>query len=63
MKHALLTSSCTGGMQMGIRSLRVDPGDEVIVPDLIWVETAMVVNYVGPTPVLADVDKDTWTSI
>lgn len=61
VKHALLTSSCTGGMHMGIRSLGVGPGDEVIVPELTWVATASVVNYVGATPVFVDVDKDTWT--
>jgi perosamine synthetase len=61
VKHALLTSSCTGGMHMGIRSLGIGPGDEVIVPELTWVATATVVNYVGATPVFVDVDKDTWT--
>ena len=61
VKHALLTSSCTGGMHMGIRALDIGPGDEVIVPELTWVATATVVNYVGATPVFVDVDKDTWT--
>ena len=61
VKHALLTSSCTGGMHMAIRSLGVGPGDEVLVPELTWVATATVVNYVGATPVFVDVDKDTWT--
>jgi len=46
---------------MGIRSLGIGPGDEVIVPELTWVATATVVNYVGATPVFVDVDKDTWT--
>ena len=60
-KHTLLTSSCTGAMHMGIRALGIKEGDEVIVPELTWVATATVVNYVGATPVFVDVDKDTWT--
>jgi len=61
VKHALLTSSCTGAMHMAIRALGVGPGDEVIVPELTWVATASVVNYVGATPVFVDVDEATWT--
>ena len=60
-KHALLTSSCTGGMHMGLRALGIKEGDEVIVPELTWVATASVVNYVGATPIFVDVDRDTWT--
>ena len=60
-KHALLTSSCTGAMHMAIRALGIGPGDEVIVPELTWVATATVVNYVGATPIFVDVDKSTWT--
>jgi perosamine synthetase len=60
-KHALLTSSCTGAMHMAIRALGIGKGDEVIVPELTWVATASVVNYVGATPVFVDVDKSTWT--
>ena len=60
-KHALLTSSCTGAMHMAIRAMGIGKGDEVIVPELTWVATASVVNYVGATPVFVDVDRATWT--
>jgi len=60
-KHALLTSSCTGAMHMGIRAMGIKEGDEVIVPELTWVATASVVNYVAATPVFVDVDRSTWT--
>lgn len=60
-KHALLTSSCTGAMHMAIRSLGIGKGDEVIVPELTWVASASVVNYVGATPVFVDVNRSTWT--
>ena len=61
VKHALLTSSCTGAMHMAIRALGIGKGDEVIVPDLTWVATASVVQYVGAKPVFIDVDRSTWT--
>ena len=61
VKHALLTSSCTGAMHMAIRALGIGKGDEIIVPELTWVATASVVNYVGAKPIFVDVDKSTWT--
>jgi perosamine synthetase len=61
MKHALLTSSCTGGMHMGLRALGIQKGDEVIVPELTWVATASVIHYLEAKPIFVDVDPDTWT--
>jgi perosamine synthetase len=60
-KFALLTSSCTGGMHMGMRALDIREGDEVIVPELTWVATASAPFYLGAKPIFVDVDKDTWT--
>lgn len=61
VKHALLTSSCTGGMHMAARALGIGEGDEVLVPELTWVATASAPFYLGAKPVFVDVDKDTWT--
>jgi len=60
-ENALLTSSCTGAMHMAIRALGIGEGDEVIVPELTWVATASVVNYVRAKPIFVDVDRKTWT--
>tara|TARA_B100001057_G_scaffold498382_1_gene605179 strand:+ start:2625 stop:3722 length:1098 start_codon:yes stop_codon:yes gene_type:complete len=60
-KHALLTSSCTGGMHMAARAMDIGEGDEVLVPELTWVATASAPYYLGAKPVFVDVDKDTWT--
>ena len=60
-KFALLTSSCTGGMHMGMRALGIGEGAEVIVPELTWVATASAPFYLGAKPIFVDVDKDTWT--
>ena len=43
-----------------LAALGIGPGDEVIVPAFTWVATANVVLYCGATPVLADVDRDTY---
>lgn len=61
VKHTLLTSSCTGALHMSLRALGVGAGDEVIVPELTWVASATVVNYLGAKPIFVDVDRKTWT--
>lgn len=60
VKHALATTSCTTGLHLILAAMHVGPGDEVIVPSFTWVATANVVLYCGATPVLADVDRDTY---
>ncbi len=39
----------------------INPGDEVIVPDITWVSTANAVRLVGAIPIFADVNINTWT--
>ena len=58
--HAIATSSCTGALHLGLASLGLGPGDEVVVPDLTWVASANAVVLAGGTPVFADVDPATW---
>lgn len=58
--HAVACTSCTTGLHMALVAADVGPGDEVLVPAFTWVATANVVLYVGATPVLCDVDLDTF---
>lgn len=51
----------TMALHLALVDLEVGPGDEVIVPALTFVATANPVRYVGATPVLADVDPQTYT--
>jgi len=57
--HAIAVTSCTTGLELALRALGAGPGDEVIVPDYTYPATAAVVNIVGSTSVIVDVDRDT----
>lgn len=60
VEHALATTSCTTGLHLILAAMGIGPGDEVIVPAFTWVATVNVVVYCGATPVLCDVDPDTY---
>ena len=60
VKHAVSLPSCTSGLHLAMAALGIGPGDEVIVPDLTWIASVAPVQYVGATPVFADVDEQTW---
>jgi perosamine synthetase len=58
-RHCVAATSCTTGLEMALRCLRIGPGDEVIVPDYTYPATAAVVNIVGATAVIVDVSPET----
>lgn len=58
--YAMALPSCTSGIHLALAAMGVGQGDEVIVPDITWIATAAPINYVGATPVFADVDATTW---
>jgi len=60
VKYAISLPSCTSGIHLALAALGVGPGDEVIVPDATWIASAAPINYVGATPIFADVDPLTW---
>jgi dTDP-4-amino-4,6-dideoxygalactose transaminase len=49
----------TAALTIGLQSLGIGPGDEVIVPGLTWVACASAVCHVGAIPILADIDPST----
>lgn len=61
VRHAITTSSGTASLHLALAALDIGPGDEVIVPDLTFAATINAVRFVGATPVLVDVDPDSWT--
>ena len=58
-EYALAVSNGTTGLHLALASLNLQPGDEVIIPDLTFVATANAVAYTGARPILADIEADT----
>ncbi len=58
-KTALLTHSCTAALEMAALLLRLEPGDEVIMPSYTFVSTASAFALRGAVPVFVDVRSDT----
>lgn len=59
VKRALVTTSCTHALEMAALLLKIQPGDEVIVPDFTFVSTANAFVLHGAKPVFCDVRADT----
>lgn len=59
--HVLLTPSCTHALEMAMLALRLQPGDEVIMPAFTFVSSANCVLRAGGRVVFADVTPDTLT--
>lgn len=57
--HAILASSWTSGATATLMAMGIGPGDEVIVPAMTFIATANVVELLGATTVMIDVDPDT----
>ena len=53
--HAVLVSSGTAALHLGLLALGVGPGDEVIVPAFSFVASANSVVLCGATPVFVDI--------
>jgi len=58
--HAVSLPSCTSGLHLALAALGVGGGDEVILPEATWIASAAPVDYVGATPVFADIDPHSW---
>ena len=58
VRHAFGLSDGTNALILGLRTLGIGPGDEVIMPSHTYVATAAAVHFVGATPVLADIGPD-----
>ncbi len=56
---ALLTHSCTAGLEMAALLLEIQPGDEIIMPSYTFVSTANAFVLRGGVPVFVDIREDT----
>ncbi len=58
VKHAILTTSGTVAIYLGLKALGIGPGDRVGVPNLTFIATANAVSLCGASPVLIDVREE-----
>lgn len=58
--YAISTSSCTGSLHLGMASLGIGSGDEVIIADTNWIASVSPIVQLGAKPVFVDILDDTW---
>ena len=59
--YALAVSSGTAALQLGILSLGIKKGDEVIVPNLTFAASINTIIHSGATPIIVDINSENWT--
>ena len=60
VKHVIPCANGTDALQICMMGLGLKPGDEVITADFTFAATVEVIALLGLTPVLVDVDPDTF---
>lgn len=58
--ESIAVNSATSGLHLALEAVGVGPGDEVIVPTYTFTATAEIVRYLGATPIMVDVDAETF---
>ena len=59
-KYGVMTNSGSSANLLALSLLDLKPGDEVITPALTWATTVFPIAQVGATPVLVDVERDSY---
>tara|TARA_B100000886_G_scaffold77683_1_gene50374 strand:- start:355 stop:1485 length:1131 start_codon:yes stop_codon:yes gene_type:complete len=60
VKHVIPCANGTDALQVAMMGLGLKPGDEVITADFTYASTVEVIALLGLTPILVDVDIDTF---
>jgi len=60
VKHVVAVSNGTAALHVGLLSLGIGPGDEVIVTPMSFVASSNAVLYTGAKSVFVDIDSDTF---
>lgn len=60
--HAVAVSNGTTALELGIKTLGIKSGDEVIVTNFTFAASINSIINCGATPVLADIKRSTWTT-
>ncbi len=60
VKNVIPCANGTDALQIAMMGLGIQPGDEIITADFTFAATVEVIALLGLTPVLVDVEKDTF---
>jgi UDP-2-acetamido-2-deoxy-ribo-hexuluronate aminotransferase len=60
VKHVIPCANGTDALQVSMMALNLKPGDEVITTSFTFIATAEVIALLGLSPVVVDVDPDTF---
>jgi dTDP-4-amino-4,6-dideoxygalactose transaminase len=60
IEHVLLCGSGNYAVELGLRALKIGPGDEVILSAYDYPGNFLSIHAVGATPVLVDVEPKSW---
>ena len=58
-KHAVAVASCTAGIEIALRALRLRPGAKVLTSTMTFCGAVNAIIHAGLEPVLVDVNEDT----
>lgn len=60
MQYGIAVCNGTVALHLALAALGIGKGDEVIVPDITFAATINAVLYTGATPVIVDIEEDSW---
>src|SRR6266852_729503 len=60
IEHVLLCGSGNYAVELGLRALAIEAGDEVVLADYDYPGNFLSIHAVGALPVLVDVEPDSW---
>ena len=60
-EYAVGVDSGTSALELALRAYGIGPGDQVITVANTFIATVLAISYTGATPVLVDIDPQTYT--
>jgi dTDP-4-amino-4,6-dideoxygalactose transaminase len=58
VESSVPVSSCTAGLFLTLKAMKVGPGDEVILPSMTFIATLTAIIHCGAKPILVDMDPE-----